>query len=102
MYRFFESLINPFPVEDPQTPPKTLYAFCRHYTRGTELYLGIMAIFTALIAIMEVSLFGFLGQLVDWLNVHTPETLFQNAGPTLWFMASILLVGLPICVILHS
>jgi ATP-binding cassette subfamily B multidrug efflux pump len=61
-----------------------------------------MAIFTALIAIMEVSLFGFLGQLVDWLNAHTPETLFQNTGHTLWFMAFILLIGLPVCVILHS
>ena len=102
MYRFFENLIKPFPVEDPQTPPKTLFAFCRHYTRGTERYLIIMSILTAGIAVMEVSLFGFLGQLVDWLNLHTPENLFQDSGTKLWFMAAILLVGLPFCVIVHS
>lgn len=102
MFRFFEDLINPFPLETPQTPPKTLFAFCRHYTRGTEPYLVVMAILTAAIAVMEVSLFGFLGQLVDWLNIHTPENLFQNSGNKLIFMASILLVGLPVCVILHS
>ena len=102
MFRFFESLIKPFPVEDPQTPPKTLFAFCRHYTRGTERYLMIMSVLTAAIAIMEVSLFGFLGQLVDWLNIHTPENLFQESGNKLTFMAIILVIGLPFCVILHS
>ncbi|RYZ83668.1 MAG: ABC transporter ATP-binding protein, partial [Moraxellaceae bacterium] len=102
MFRFFEKLINPFPVEDPQTPPKSLYAFCRHYTRGAERYLIIMAFFTALIAIMEVSLFGFLGQLVDWLNSHTPETVFEDSDNKLLFMALVLLVILPICVLLHS
>lgn len=102
MYRFFENLINPFPAVNPNTPPKNLYHFCRHYTKGTEFYLAIMAILTAAIAVMEVSLFGFLGQLVDWLNLHTPENLFQNSGDKLWFMAAILLLGLPGCVILHS
>jgi len=102
MFRFFESLIKPFPIEDPQTPPKTLFAFCRHYTRGTERYLVLMSVLTAAIAIMEVSLFGFLGQLVDWLNMHTPENLFQESGDKLRFMAAILVIGLPFCVILHS
>ena len=59
MYRFFESLIKPFPPEAPTQPPKTLFAFCRYYARGTELYLILMAILTGAIAIMEVSLFGF-------------------------------------------
>ena len=67
MFKFFESLINPFPLEAPTQPPKTLFAFCRHYTRGSEVYLTIMALLTAVTALMEVSLFGFLGQLVDWL-----------------------------------
>jgi len=102
MFHFFESLINPFPVEAPQTPPKTLFAFCRHYTKGTERYLVIMAVLTAAIAVMEVSLFGFLGQLVDWLNVHTAENLFQNSGNKLWLMAVILIIGLPFAVIFHS
>ncbi|HEY8940151.1 MAG TPA: ABC transporter ATP-binding protein, partial [Cellvibrio sp.] len=68
MFRFFENLIKPFPPQEPSAPPKTLYAFCRHYSRGAEAYLIGMAIFTGLIAVMEVSLFGFLGNLVDSLN----------------------------------
>lgn len=102
MFRFFESLIKPFPPQDPQQPPKSLFAFCRHYTRGTEIYLIIMAIFTALIAVMEVSLFGFLGQLVDILNQYTPDTFWAEFGERILLMAGIVLIALPLSVFIHS
>ncbi|RYZ97276.1 MAG: ABC transporter ATP-binding protein, partial [Moraxellaceae bacterium] len=79
MFRFFESLIKPFPPEHPKAPPQTLFAFCRHYARGAEPYLIAMAMLTGAIAVMEVSLFGFLGQLVDWLNSHTPQNLWVES-----------------------
>lgn len=102
MFKFFESLIKPFPIEDPQQPPKTLFAFCRHYTRGTEKYLVVMALLTGLIAIMEVALFGFLGDLVDTLNAHTPARLFEESGTQLILVAIMILVALPIAVLLHN
>lgn len=102
MFRFFESLIKPFPPQEPTTPPKTLYAFCRHYSRGAEAYLVGMAIFTGLIAILEVSLFGFLGDLVDSLNQHTPASFWTESRQELLWMAFILLVGLPVSVLMHS
>jgi len=102
MFSFFESLIKPFPPEEPQQPPKTLFAFCRHYTRGTEVHLLIMALFTALIAVMEVSLFGFLGELVDILNTHTRETFWREFGDQMLLMAGIVLIALPLAVFIHS
>ncbi|OZY85789.1 multidrug ABC transporter ATP-binding protein [Cellvibrio mixtus] len=102
MFRFFESLIKPFPPEDPSAPPKTLYAFCRHYSRGAEFYLLAMAVFTGLIAILEVSLFGFLGNLVDSLNQHSPDSFWTVSRHELIWMAVILLVGLPVSVLMHS
>ena len=102
MFRFFESLIKPFPSQDPTEPPKTLYAFCRHYSRGAELFLLGMAIFTGLIAVMEVSLFGFLGELVDSLNKHTPQIFWIEFRTQLMWMGFILLIALPVSVLLHS
>ncbi len=102
MFRFFESLIKPFPPQEPTTPPKTLYAFCRHYSRGAEFYLLGMALFTGLIAVLEVSLFGFLGELVDSLNKHSPESFWNESRQELQWMGFILLVGLPISVLMHS
>ena len=102
MFHFFESLIKPFPPAPPKAPPKTLFAFCRHYSRGTELFLAMMALLTGAIAVMEVSLFGFLGQLVDWLNNHTPQSLWIESQHDLLMMGAIVLIGLPITVLLHG
>jgi len=102
MFSFFERIIQPFPPQEPVQPPSTLFAFCRHYTRGVEPHLAVMALLTGLLAILEVSLFGFLGQLVDWLGDKTPETLFADEGGTLLWMAFIVLLGIPATVLAHS
>lgn len=102
IFRFFEGLINPFPVNKPEAPPKSLYAFCRHYAKGTGIFLSAMAIFNAFTAIMEVALFKFLGELVDLLNSSTPSQFISSDHTQLWWMAIVLLVGLPMCVFLHS
>ncbi|WP_153913164.1 ABC transporter ATP-binding protein [Shewanella sp. TC10] len=102
MFKFFESLTNPLPQEEPSQAPKGVYAFCRHYTRGFEKHLVIMSMLTATLAILEVSLFGFMGKLVDWLVTKNPETLWQDEGSTLIGMSVIVLVVIPILVWLHA
>uniref|UniRef100_UPI0035C7BDB6 ABC transporter ATP-binding protein n=2 Tax=Pseudoalteromonas TaxID=53246 RepID=UPI0035C7BDB6 len=56
----------------------------------------------ALLAILEVSLFSYMGQLVDWLSTHTPQTLFVEQKTELIKMAVMLLVVLPIVVFFHA
>lgn len=102
MFNFFESLIKPFPPEDPTQPPNSLFEFCRHYTRGTERHLGLMALLTVLIAIMEVWLFGFLGELVDILNQTEPSLFWSTFGDRILFMAGVVLIALPLAVFIHS
>ncbi|MBQ4832487.1 ABC transporter ATP-binding protein [Pseudoalteromonas sp. MMG010] len=102
MYRLFERMTNAFPQEKPSQPPATLFAFCRHYTKGMELPLVLMSISAALLAILEVSLFSYMGELVDWLSIYTPETLFLEKKPELIKMAIMLLVVLPIVVFFHA
>ncbi|MCL1068871.1 ABC transporter ATP-binding protein/permease [Shewanella olleyana] len=102
MFKFFESLTNPLPQEEPSQAPKGVYAFCRHYTRGFEKHLVIMSMLTATLAVLEVSLFGFMGKLVDWLVTKNPETLWQDEGNTLIGMSVIVLVVIPILVWLHA
>ncbi|TWG61106.1 ABC transporter ATP-binding protein [Aminobacter sp. J44] len=95
MYRWFENLLNPFPPEEPVEPPRTLVAFCLHYTKGAWPIIIVSAIMTAAIALAEVWLFGFLGNIVDWLSVQSRETFLQNEGWKLAGMAFIVLVVLP-------
>ncbi|WP_020681807.1 ABC transporter ATP-binding protein [Marinobacterium rhizophilum] len=102
MFRYFECLTPPFPEGPAQQPPGTLLAFCRHYSQGYEKALMVLALFTVIIAGIEVALFNFLGQLVDWLGSHDPATLLSDESATLWGMGLLVLVALPLSVLVHS
>ena len=102
MFRFFESLIEPFPAAEPTQPPASIIGFCRHYTRGSEKHLILMAVLTGLLAILEVTLFDFLGQLVDWLSTKDPETFLNEERGRLLWMSFIILIAIPVTVLFHS
>jgi len=102
MLKLFERFINPFPPEHPQQPPAGIYAFCRHYTRGLEVPLVFMSVLTALLAILEVMMFGFMGNLVDWLSQKAPETLLAEEGGRLLLMSLMVLLVMPLVVFLHT
>ncbi|MGF1790292.1 ABC transporter ATP-binding protein [Photobacterium profundum] len=102
MYKRFEKLTSAFPKQDPEQPPASLFAFCRHYTKGFELPLIAMSLLSAVIAVIEVSLFGFMGQLVDWLTQHNPDTFIAEEGGQLIVMSLVVLIVVPTLVFLHS
>jgi ATP-binding cassette subfamily B multidrug efflux pump len=102
MFKLFESFTQAFPTDDPQCPPATLWAFCRHYTKGFGWPLLAIGLLSTLIAIIEVSLFGYMGSLVDWLSTSRPENFFTENGAELLFVSSVILVIMPTIVTLHS
>ena len=102
MFNFFERLTTAFPKQEPDQPPKELYAFCRHYTKGYEAPLIAMSSLSAIIAMIEVSLFGFMGQLVDWLSTHDRETFLAQEGETLMWLGLFVVICVPILLFIHS
>jgi ATP-binding cassette subfamily B multidrug efflux pump len=102
MFRWFESRLDPFPPQEPVEPPKTLVAFCVHYTRGAWPYIIVDALLVAAIAFTEVWMFGFLGRIVDWLSAQNRETFLQTEGWKLAGMAFVVLFALPATVWVHS
>jgi ATP-binding cassette subfamily B multidrug efflux pump len=102
MFSFFERLADPFPEKPPEMPPKTLFAFCKYYSKGMWHILISVSILSALIAILEVSLFGFMGQLVDWFATREPSTFISEEKTTLIWMGLLVLVAIPTLVILES
>ncbi|MCP3689831.1 MAG: ABC transporter ATP-binding protein [Gammaproteobacteria bacterium] len=95
MYSFFENLLKPFPVELPAKPPETLFAFCVHYTRGVWPWLLIMALLVAIVATIEVMLFSFLGNIIDWLAEADKATFLEQEGNMLIIIAVVILIALP-------
>ncbi len=102
MFKLFEHWTDPLPEQAIETPPNSLLAFCRFYTRGFEKPLILMSVLTAIMAMLEVSLFGFMGQLVDWLATRNPDILLSQEGGKLLIMSLILLVLLPLVTLFHS
>lgn len=102
MFSWFEQRLDAFPKGESKRPPQGLFAFCLYYTKGVWKWLIVMAVFTSLLALIEVSLFGFLGTVVDWLNSNSRETFFQSQGIKLGLVGILVLVILPLIVALHS
>jgi len=102
MYSLFEKLIQPFPEQNPSQPPNKLLPFLLYYTQGCGRYLGVLAATAAMIAVLEVSLVGFMSQLIDWFSLYSPEQLLVEKSQSLLWMSVVLLVVLPLTVFVHS
>ncbi|EPM6341225.1 ABC transporter ATP-binding protein [Vibrio parahaemolyticus] len=102
MFKRFEGFTEPFPKSTPDQPPSRIFAFLRHYTRGYEKPLIIMSLMSTIVAIVEVMLFGAMGQLVDWLSTSNPETFLQDNRADLIFYGVLLLVVMPLLVVIYS
>ena len=95
MLGFFERLIDPYPPQHPVEPPKGIYQFCRHYVRGVEIHLVVLAILTTLLAISEAMLYSVLGQIVDWLAEKNTVDFFAREWLTLSVMSVFVLLVIP-------
>lgn len=90
MYKFFEKLVNPFPDDEPQTPPKSILSFIWQSTKGVRLFIALLILFTAGTGAFEAFLFAMLGEVVNWISVVQPDQLWQTEGKTLLILAAII------------
>ena len=102
MFAYFENLLKPFPPELPTTPPATLSAFCWHYTRGVWPWILLISSLVALLAVLEVMLFGFLGNIIDWLSQADKARFLEQEGERLILIGAVVLVALPLLSLLLS
>ena len=102
MFRWFESLIDPFAPTTLEQPPAERAKFFWHYVRQAwPAFVGVL-IAGFFGGIIELSLFAFLGQLVDLARTAaTPADFFAEHGNKLIWMAIIALLARPIVFALH-
>lgn len=96
VFRWLEARTEPFPDIPAVRPPEDFRGFVLHYTWPMRWLIVGTSVLAAAVALVEVSLFAFLGRLVDWLGDTKPETVWQEHG---WFLAGmsvIVLVVIPI------
>ncbi len=96
LFTWIESLVDPFPAEPPVVPPRGLLDFCWHYTRPFWPLLLAATVLSASIALLEVFLFAFLGDLVDLLTSANRANFWEIHGDQLLWMAAVALLVLPL------
>ncbi|PJC87133.1 multidrug ABC transporter ATP-binding protein [Vibrio sp. HA2012] len=102
MFQWFEKLTQAFPKNDPETPPNRLFAFCRYYTQGFEKPLLLLSVLSACVAVTEVTLVRYMGELVDILSSQSREHFWQQQGGRMISMALLVLVVMPVLAFFHS
>ncbi|MFP1632291.1 ABC transporter ATP-binding protein [Zhengella sp. ZM62] len=102
LFRWFEARIDPFPEQVPEQPPAALWPFVWHFSRPIWPWLVLIAFFSSLIAVFEVTLFAFLGNVVDWLASADRETFLQTEFWQLVWMGAVILVILPALTLIDS
>ena len=102
MFSWFERRLDPYPADPPRMPPRGLWRFILHFSRGAEGYMLGMAGCSALIAVAEVVLFGYLGALVNRLAGADRAGFWAAEGGRLILMGAILVVALPLLQVLFS
>ncbi len=102
MFRYFENLIDPFRRHDEGMPPTTLAAFYWHYTRQVWPVLAVLMVVGFFISLIEVSIFRYIGAIVDLLKTTTPERVLADYGWTFLWMGFVVIVARPIVTILHD
>ncbi len=102
MFSYFEKLIDPFPDEPSGQPPDTLFAYCWHYSKGIWPYFAVISVLAAIVSVLEISLYGFLGNLVDWLSNADKANFLALEKGKLIAIAAIILIAVPLFSFLHS
>ena len=101
IFRWFESLIDAFKEPADGMPPATVGRFYVFYLRQVwPIFVGVIVVGFG-VSLVEVSLFGFIGSIVD-MTKGTPAEFFQLHGRTLCWMALVALVARPVLNGLHD
>jgi len=88
MFAFFENLVNPFKVAAAARPPgDSVVRFILYFAGQAPLVFFVVLLFGAAQAWIEISMFGFIGTVVDLLDGASVDTVFSENWPTFaWMM----------------
>ena len=79
-----------------------MVAFCKNYTKGMWAVLLTVSLLSAIVAMLEVTLFGFMGKLVDWFTEKDRATFVEQESSTLILMGVVVVVLTPGFILLRS
>ncbi len=95
-FTWLERRVDSFPNAQPTKPPATAWGFIRHYTRPFYPLIIVGFILAIALAIIEVRVFAYVGQLVDILGSANRSTFWEDNKWQLLFYATLAVIVQPI------
>ncbi|GAB3791206.1 ABC transporter ATP-binding protein [Dyella agri] len=102
IFRWFESLIDAFKEPVDGMPPQSVWRFYAFYLRQVWPVFAAAIVVGFMVAVVEVSLFGFIGRIVDMAKGLPAADFFHQHGRELLGMALVALVARPVFNSLHD
>ncbi|WP_288999101.1 ABC transporter ATP-binding protein [uncultured Psychrobacter sp.] len=95
LFRFFENRLPAFPnTPMPLPSPRDgMLQFLWACTKGLRSWLLLFMVLSAGIGIYEAMLFAWIGDIVDWLGVYTPQNLWLEKGDMLLLMLAVMIIS---------
>ena len=101
LYRFFESLINPFATFAARTPPDSLWAYLRTQYAPFRKWMVALAASGVLVALIETGLIFYSGRVIDLISEGGPETFWSRHGAELLLAGLFILLLRPVFIVLN-
>ncbi|WP_296243008.1 MULTISPECIES: ABC transporter ATP-binding protein [unclassified Psychrobacter] len=95
LFRFFETRLPAFP-DTPMplpSPRDGMMKFMWACTKGLRGWLLLFMILSAGIGIYEAMLFAWIGNIVDWLGVYTPQNLWSEKRDMLLLILAVMILS---------
>ena len=102
IFRWFESLIDAFKEPVDRMPPATVGRFYAFYLRQAWPVFVATVVVGFVFALIEVSLFGFVGSMVDMASGMPAADFFHQHGHELLWMACVAVLLRPVFSFLHD
>ncbi|MEL6478576.1 MAG: ABC transporter ATP-binding protein [Pseudomonadota bacterium] len=96
MFRFFETLVDPFEPHSKQTPPSDLWAFYRYHLSALRRWIPWIMLTGLVAALIESGLIFYSGRLIDLMSEAGVEAFWATHGTEVLVVAALILFIRPL------
>ena len=96
MYRYFESLVNPYANRTVGTPPRRIWPFIKSELEPFRNFIPLMLLTSLGVAVMETWLISYTGRIIDYINNSEKSILWTEYGIELVFISLFILFARPL------
>ncbi|WP_323843433.1 ABC transporter ATP-binding protein [Moraxella sp. Pampa] len=95
LFSYFERKIDPYPEGPmPVMTRAKLLSFLWVCTEGARVWIFIRVLLSVLLGVFGSLLFAWVGDVVDWLTIYAPSTLWQEKGQTIMMILGLCLLSI--------